>query len=116
MQQRQAGVLQHRALLGQVPATTAILTLAADQHNFHVVVHVALVDQIGVVLPHPQGGGVLRVGTIERDIGDSVLLVLLEFDVLLGFLLQLFVVVLRHVFSPTSFSNCVSAYLSKAPA
>src|SRR5271166_899006 len=103
VQQRQAGVLQHRALLGQVPATAEILALTTDHHDFHVVIHVALVDQIGVVLPHPQGGCVLRVGTIERDVGDSVLLVLLELDVLLGFLLQLFVVVLRHVISPTSF-------------
>src|SRR5271166_154453 len=33
MQQRQARVLQHRALLGQVPATSEILALAADHHD-----------------------------------------------------------------------------------
>src|ERR1700757_1135309 len=100
VQQRHTGVLQHRPLFGQVPATTEILALATDHHDLDLVVDVALVDQVGVVLPHAQGGGVLRLRTIEGDVGDSVLLVLLEPDVLLGFLLQFFVVVLGHNDSP----------------
>jgi hypothetical protein len=80
MQKRHARVLQHRPLLGQVPTATEILTLATDHHNLDLVVDVALMDQVGVVLPHPQSGGVLRVRTIEGDVGDSVLDVLLELD------------------------------------
>jgi hypothetical protein len=54
------------------------------------------VDEVSVVLPHTQAGGVLGFGAIEGDVGDAVLSVLLELDVPLGFLLHFFVVELRH--------------------
>jgi hypothetical protein len=100
--QRQARILQHRTLLGQVSATAEILSLATDHHDLDVVVDVALVDQVGVVVTHAQRRRVQLLRTVEGDISDPVLLVLLELDVLLGFLLQLFVVVFGHVSSPTS--------------
>lgn len=56
VQQRHARILQHPALFGQVAATPEILTLAADHDDLDVVVHVALVNQIGIVLPHSQRG------------------------------------------------------------
>lgn len=115
VQQRHARVFQHTALFGQVPAAAEVLPLAADHHHLDVVVHVALVDQVGVILPHAQGGGVLRVGTVEGDVGDPVLLVLFELDVLLGFLLQFFVVVFGHG-SLLSVDAEFRVYLSKLPA
>ena len=66
MQQRHARVFQHAALLGQISAAAEILTLAADHDHLDVVVDVALVDDVGVELPHPQTGRVLRVGPVER--------------------------------------------------
>src|ERR1700761_2651147 len=120
--QRQARVLQHRTLLGQVTATTEILALAADHDDLDVVVHVALVDQVGVVLPHAQRGRVELLRTVEGDVRDPVRLILLELDVLLGFLLQLFVVVFGHGLLHFVVPDLMSLlylnklYLSNAPA
>ena len=83
-------------LLGQVPAAPEILTLASDDDDFDVVVDVALVDQVGIVMPHAERRGIELLWPVERDVGDSVLGVLLEPDVLLGFLLHFLVIELRH--------------------
>jgi hypothetical protein len=105
VQQWHAGVLQHGTLFGEVAAAAEILSLAADHDHLHVVVNVAFVDEVGVDLAHPQCGRVLRVRTVEGDRRDPILLVLLELDVLLGFLLHLFVVEFGHAFS--SIGSCI---------